>query len=303
MNTDIDVAMHALFDGNRSHVVEVLKPRIVSRQATIQEQWLYACALEDHQQQLELFKQIQHSGNHPYSQMAADILKREAAFEADLQKAPPLQAWFIRRRQLLIYLFVTIAVLSGFSLVVLLLFTPPPESSEVIAQRTAVAQVQAAFDATQTVIALTPTVTPAATQVRGNSVSYLPIGTLQIMSQGFPTSLAVGQSNQMIPPPAGSAYAAIQYEFRCGPGLKNAAFCNAPGTEKIQLKLSDGTLVDWQGLTVVGSTAMGMVGTNQTYQGWLAFPVPAGRTPVALVLYVVNQVDQRDPVLFEVQLH
>lgn len=294
MDSDIEQAMWALYRGDRTRVEKLLGPKPRTPQAL----WLLASSVEDEDMRQDLLKKVVQTQAMPYALLAADILEREHTFEEEMARAPGWQLWLLKHRPTLMRIGITIVVLSMLALVVLWIFTPPAEDAESIRQREVAVATQAALQATADTLALTPTVTPTATLLPSaaqNSVTYQPLGALRVVSYGYPSTLPVGANRQIEEPSSQFDFAAIQFEFTCGTGFDNNAFCNnPPEVRNIALAFTDGSREDYKGHTVVGTTFSNAVPVGQTMRAWIAFRVPVGSQPTALILTVPVDAEGRE---------
>lgn len=304
-------AARALYDGNFDAVINHLHQRTTQGHVSVVDLWMMAFAIEDEEEREQLLKQVKASGKRPYAEMAAEILKREHDFAAEMEKAPPLQAWFIRNKRRINMIIITMVVFIGTVLIVAWMFTPPEESQAIVVQRTAVSGTQVAINATETIVALTPTVTPTAAIRSVGQQSYPPIGRIEVISHvevvpvGDTFNLAIGQSNTLRQPASGFRFVALQYTFTCQNTLDNLAYCDAPGASRaqdaIQVRLNNGRNIPWDGLTVMGEMPTGRTAIGASFTGWLAFQIPDNTTVEALILQVETRVDANNrPVAEEV---
>jgi len=290
-------ANRALFEGDRTKVLELLSPRIDGKtnvRPSIQDFWLYASALEDEEMKpssattkgkaknvpdrddlrTKLLEVVRKSGQKPYADLGSASLEREAADNAELNRLPRWQQFMIQRRGLLLRLIAVFGTLSMCALIFSLL-NPPPDPALV------------ASGATATAVARTPTVTPTVTllpQDLTTPVAYPPFGTLEILSVEYPTVRPVVRGDEVQTPPVNSDFMAIQYEFYCGRGI--SAFCSAPPEAQVSLELDSGQIVDDPGLTIRDPALPppGSVPSGNGVRGWIAYPVPRGQFPVALII-------------------
>jgi hypothetical protein len=119
LDSVIEKATLALYEGNRAAVVELLRERASSGL----EFWLLACAVEDNDERLQLLKRVHATGQQPYADMAAEILRREARFAAALAEGPAWQRWLVDHRIGLLRLCITVLVVSVTILLLALLFS------------------------------------------------------------------------------------------------------------------------------------------------------------------------------------
>ncbi len=296
MEIDVEKAARELFAGNRSEVVRLLQ----NRASSAQELWLLAASVEDDDMRFKLLKQVNRSGELPYATLASEILAREAEFDAQMNEAPGWQQWFLTHRNNLMRLIITIVIAAGTVIVGTLLVIPQPLTSAVVALTLAPTQTQAALNATRTMLALTPTVTPTVAPLpvsQQATADYLPVGRLTILyveSNAQTNRKVVHSSNRAIPvaPSAGAAFVAIQYQFVCGTALGT---CRKPPQAKLSLKIDNpDTIVPYEDLTLMdipapglGATATGPaqlegVSPGGTTTGWLVFQVSANAVPRAI---------------------
>jgi hypothetical protein len=87
-------ANRALFDGEYDAVLTALSKRA----STGAELWLLAAAVEDDGERLQLLKRVRAIGEQPYATLAADILRREAAFDEVLSTPPQWRRWLATNR-------------------------------------------------------------------------------------------------------------------------------------------------------------------------------------------------------------
>lgn len=286
MESHIEQALHALYKGDRSEV-----ERLLRRSArTGQELWLLASAVEDDEQRFDYLERVVHSRQQPYADMAAAILARERDFAEEMERAPGWQLWLLKHRSRLIAFMITVAVIALTALVILWIFTPPGDDPDTIRQREAASATQAAFQATADILALTPAPTPSITPLpvaAQRNVSYPPHGMLRIINYEYPSTLPIGRNGRLEPENGQFSYAAIQFEFTCGAGYENRAFCdNPPQVRDIRMVYNNGNEEPFGGHTVIGTQFPNNVPVGVSARGWLAFPVPNGWRPVELILVV-----------------
>lgn len=123
MDTITQQACQALFDGNRTEVEKIIRPRMSTREMESLDLWLLASSTEEDESRLELLEYVRKSRQLPYSAFASEILQREEQFRLEMEKAPEWQLWFNKHRATLIKLIITLIVIFTGFMVALFLFT------------------------------------------------------------------------------------------------------------------------------------------------------------------------------------
>ena len=109
MDLQREQANRALFDGEWDTVLTALSERA----GTGAELWLLAAAVEDDGERLQLLKRVRAIGEQPYATMAADILRREAAFEAVLSAPPRWRRWLTTNRDQILRFAIAAVILAA----------------------------------------------------------------------------------------------------------------------------------------------------------------------------------------------
>lgn len=116
MEPHVEQATRALFEGNRTEVLRLLR----GQARTGQEHWLVACALEDDEERLKALRRVEAIGQQPYASLARDILLREAQSALEIRKPPKWQAWIRERLDYIIAVLILLMVIIGLLLIFVL---------------------------------------------------------------------------------------------------------------------------------------------------------------------------------------
>jgi hypothetical protein len=116
MEPHVEQATRALFEGNRTEVLRLLR----GQARTGQEHWLVACALEDGEERLKALRRVEAIGHQPYASLARDILLREAQSALEIRKPPKWQTWIRERLDYIIAVLIVLMVIIGLMLIFVL---------------------------------------------------------------------------------------------------------------------------------------------------------------------------------------
>jgi hypothetical protein len=108
VNPEREQANRALFEGEWDAVLTALSERA----STGAELWLLAAAVEDDGERLQLLKRVRAIGEQPYAALAADILRREAAFDEVLSAPARWQRWLATNRDQVLRFAIAVVILA-----------------------------------------------------------------------------------------------------------------------------------------------------------------------------------------------